>query len=45
MPGVYKYSIDRLNEVIDQAEDNKINLIAIFPNTPNDKKDENGSES
>jgi len=45
MPGVYKYSIDRLNEAIDQAEANKINLIAIFPNTPNDKKDENGTEA
>ena len=45
MPGVHKYSIDRLNEVIDQAEANKINLIAIFPNTPNDKKDENGTEA
>ena len=30
MPGVFKYSIDRLNEVIDQAVDNKINLIALF---------------
>ncbi len=45
MPGVFKYSIDRLNEVIDQAVDNKINLIALFPNTPNDKKDKNGSEA
>nr|MBC8308735.1 porphobilinogen synthase [Pelagibacterales bacterium] len=45
MPGVFKYSIDRLNEVTDQAVDNKINLIALFPNTPNDKKDKNGSEA
>ena len=31
MPGVYRYSIDRLSEVIDIASDNKINLIALFP--------------
>ena len=45
MPGVFRYSIDRLNEVIDQAVDNKINLIALFPNTPSDKRDMNGSEA
>jgi porphobilinogen synthase len=45
MPGVYRYSIDRLNEVTDQAVDNKINLIALFPNTPNEKKDKNGREA
>ena len=45
MPGVYRYSIDRLNEVIDQALINRINLIALFPYTPKEKKDEIGSES
>ena len=45
MPGVYRYSIDRLSEVIDIASDNKINLIALFPSTPNELKNENGSES
>ncbi len=45
MPGVYRYSIDRLNEVIDQALMNKINLIALFPYTPKEKKDEMGSEA
>ena len=45
MPGVYRYSIDRLSEVIDIASDNKINLIALFPNTPDELKNENGSES
>ena len=45
MPGVFRYSIDRLNEVIDESLKNKINLIALFPNTPNDKKDEAGSEA
>ena len=45
MPGVYRYSIDCLSEVIDIASDNKINLIALFPNTPDELKNENGSES
>ena len=39
MPGVYRYSVDRLNEVVDQALLNKISLIALFPYTPKDKKD------
>ena len=38
MPGVFRYSIDRLTEVIDETEKNKINLIAIFPYTPEEKK-------
>ena len=45
MPGVYRYSIDRLSEVVDQSLENKINLIALFPNTPNNKKNEIGSEA
>ena len=45
MPGVFRYSIDRLNEVIDESLKNKINLVALFPNTPNDRKNEFGSEA
>ena len=45
MPGVFRYSIDRLSEVIDIASDNKINLIALFPNTPDELKNKDGSES
>ena len=45
MPGVYRYSVDRLNEVVDQALLNKISLIALFPYTPKEKKDSLGSEA
>jgi porphobilinogen synthase len=45
MPGVFRYSIDRLNEVIDETEKNKINLIAIFPYTPEERKTENAEEA
>ena len=45
MPGVYRYSVDRLNEVVDQALLNKISLIALFPYTPKEKKDNLGSEA
>ena len=45
MPGVYRYSVDRLNEVVDQALLNKISLITLFPYTPKDKKDSLGSEA
>ena len=45
MPGVYRYSVDRLNEVVDQALLNKISLITLFPYTPKEKKDNLGSEA
>ena len=45
MPGVFRYSIDRISEVVDIASENKINLIALFPRTPENQKDTDGSES
>ena len=45
MPGVFRYSIDRLSEVIDIASEQKINLIALFPYTPDELKNTDGSES
>ena len=45
MPGVFRYSVDNLNEVIDTAEDQKINLVALFPNTPEQAKSEDGAEA
>ncbi len=44
MPGVFRYSIDRLGSVINQASKLKIPLVAIFPHTPNNKKNSIGSE-
>ena len=45
MPGVYRYSIDKINKVIDQACKLSIPMIALFPYTPNKKKDSLGSEA
>ena len=45
MPGIYRYSIDRLEKLLESAIDKKIPMIALFPNTPNSKKDNRGSES
>ena len=45
MPNVYRYSIDRLNEISETADDLGINLVALFPFTPEEKKTEDGEES
>ena len=44
MPGVFRYSIDKLSPIIKQASKLKIPLVAIFPHTPNKKKNSIGSE-
>ena len=44
MPGVYRYSIDKLSRIVNEASKLKIPLIAIFPHTPNKKKNSMGSE-
>ncbi len=38
MPGVYRYSLDKLESVVEKAISKKIPMIALFPNTPNNKK-------
>ena len=45
MPNVYRYSIDNLNEVKDIAESQNINLIALFPYTPEELKSNDGKEA
>ena len=45
MPGVYRYSIDRLEKLVENAMDKKIPMIALFPKTPNIKKNNKGSEA
>ena len=45
MPGIYRYSVDKLNNVINRASKANIPLIAIFPNTPKSKKDLYGKEA
>tara|TARA_X000000368_G_C23012120_1_gene703977 strand:- start:675 stop:1673 length:999 start_codon:yes stop_codon:yes gene_type:complete len=45
MPGVYRYSVDRLNLIMNKAKKNKIPMIALFPYTPKNKKNEQGTEA
>ena len=45
MPGIYRYSIDRINNIVNKASKLKIPLVAIFPSTPKSKKDIIGSEA
>ena len=44
MPGIFRYSIDKLGSIIYRASKLKIPLIAIFPHTPSKKKNYLGSE-
>ena len=45
MPGVKRYSVDKLPDILKKVKYYKIPLVALFPYTPNDKKDKLGSEA
>ena len=45
MPGVFRYSLDKIEHLVEKAISKKIPMIALFPNTPNSKKDLKGSEA
>ena len=45
MPGVYRFTINRLSQIVDRAIKLGIPMIALFPKTQNSKKDEFGTES
>jgi len=45
MPRVYRYTINRLSQVIDRAIKLGIPMVALFPKTQNAHKDELGTES
>ena len=45
MPGVYRYSVDRLSDIIDKALSKKIPMVAIFPYTNQRLKNVYGSEA
>ena len=45
MPGVYRYTINRLSQIVDKAIKLGIPMIALFPKTQNSKKDKLGTES
>ena len=45
MPGVYRYTVDRLDLIMSKVEKLKIPLVALFPYTPRSKKNLNGTEA
>ena len=45
MPDIYKYTIDKLGALVDKAVKNKIPMVALFPSTPEKKKDYYGNEA
>tara|TARA_Y100001970_G_scaffold185594_1_gene225748 strand:+ start:2486 stop:3481 length:996 start_codon:yes stop_codon:yes gene_type:complete len=45
MPDIYRYSVNRLSEIVDKAISNRIPMIALFPYTAKKLKDNEGSES
>ena len=45
MPGIYRYSIDRLGIIINNVIKQKIPMVALFPSTPNSEKDKFGTEA
>ena len=45
MPGVYRYSLDKIEKLVESAISKKIPMISLFPSTPLSKKDEKGSEA
>ena len=45
MPGVYRYSIDKIENLVERAISKKIPMIALFPHTEVSKKNIKGTES
>ena len=45
MPGIYRYTINRLSQIVDKAIKMKIPMVALFPKTKNSLKNEIGSEA
>ena len=45
MPGIYRYTVDKLPYILDKAKKFKIPMVALFPQTPDKKKDNNGTEA
>ena len=45
MPGVYRYTIDKLNNIVDRAIKKGIPMIALFPYTEKKKKNDLGTEA
>ena len=45
MPGVFRYTIDKIEDLVEKAINKKIPMIALFPNILNSKKNARGTEA
>ena len=45
MPGVYRYTLDKIENLVEKAIIKKIPMIALFPQTPEHKKNAKGTEA
>ena len=45
MPGVYRYSVDKLEQIVEKALKLKLPLVALFPYTKTVNRDKDGSEA
>jgi porphobilinogen synthase len=45
MPNIYRYTLDKLEEVVSNVVKNNIPMIVLFPSTPVSKKNKYGSEA
>ena len=45
MPGVYRYSVDQIEKIVEKALKLKLPLLALFPHTQKKNKDKIGSEA
>ena len=45
MPGVYRHSLDKVEDLVEKGVNKKIPMIALFPYTPISKKNSRGSEA
>ena len=45
MPGVYRYTLDKLNAIVDKSIKNRLPMIALFPYTDKKKKNLLGTEA
>ena len=45
MPGIHRYTLDKIENLVEKAINKKIPMIALFPHTPISKKNSIGSEA
>ena len=45
MPGIYRYSLDQLEKIVEESVENKIPMLSLFPYVPLSKKNFKGTEA